>query len=176
MEMTIKELADELGVNKRKVTYRVNQLATDLYTKRDNVIYINEQGISEIKAIFGINETIHEESTEQPFDYTKNLFEQLAVKDRQIENLQKALETQQKLLDQQQKLSAEDKRILAESPKRVALEPVESTEESCDDTELVLAGQLEELSTKLAQYLEENQQLAAEISQLQKKKWYQFWK
>ncbi|WP_207871689.1 hypothetical protein DOK78_000084 [Enterococcus sp. DIV2402] len=124
MEMTIKQLADELGVNKRKIIYRVKKLPHNLYTKRNNVVYITEEGIKKITDEISKNMSSTQKSdndTEKKNDYEKSLIEQLEIKDQQIRILQNALETQQKLLDQQQQLSAEDKIVIKELQSQIAL-------------------------------------------------------
>ena len=134
MEMTIKQLADELGVNKRKIIYRVNKLPNDLYTKRNNVVYITQEGIKQIKI-----EILKNMSSKKNFDnenenknyYEKGLIEQLDIKDQQIKILQNALETQQKLLDQQQQLNAEDKMIIKDLQSRLVLnEPIKENNDN----------------------------------------------
>lgn len=53
MEMTMKELADELGVSKDKVKYQVRKIPSYYLVKRGNVTYLTEQGIWHVKKLLG---------------------------------------------------------------------------------------------------------------------------
>lgn len=126
MEMTIKELADTLGVSKRRVSYRVEQLPYDSYSKKENIVHLNDKGIATIKAMLAddsdhnddtTNRTTAEQNkdkqrTDEQFPLSEELFEQLKIKDEQLNNLQKALDYQQRLLDQQQQLNAKDQKLI----------------------------------------------------------------
>lgn len=112
MSKTIKELADELGVSKDKVKYQTRKLPSELTTKKNGVTYLENEAISKIKAnILGstTRETHRQNTHHLPTDF---LLEELAKRDnelaeknKQINNLQDSLITQQKLLDQQQVLT-----------------------------------------------------------------------
>ena len=45
---TIKELADELGVNKDKIKYQLRKLPSELTTKKNGIIYIKSSGVKTI--------------------------------------------------------------------------------------------------------------------------------
>ena len=49
--MTIKDLADELGVSKDKVRYQVRKLPKDYCVIVGNITYINPVGVAEIKRL-----------------------------------------------------------------------------------------------------------------------------
>ena len=53
MEMTIKELADELGVSKDKVKYQVRKLPSDYLVKKNNITYLTDTGIWHVKTLLG---------------------------------------------------------------------------------------------------------------------------
>ena len=47
---TIRELAEELGVSKKKIHYQVSKLDTDLIQRLDGTIYLDKSAISKIKS------------------------------------------------------------------------------------------------------------------------------
>lgn len=50
---TIRELAEELGVSKKKIHYQVSKLDTDLIQRLDGTIYLDKSAISKIKSSIG---------------------------------------------------------------------------------------------------------------------------
>ena len=50
---TIKELADELGVSKKKIHYQVSKLDSNLIQRLDGNIYFNKDAIRVIKGNIG---------------------------------------------------------------------------------------------------------------------------
>ncbi|MGM0123072.1 hypothetical protein IGI37_000438 [Enterococcus sp. AZ194] len=111
-DLTIKELADELGVSKDKVKYRVRKLPSEFTYKEGNVTYLTKTAVSKIKSEFGGEsaEKVPSESpgnlpNEYPAENTDYLKEIIGKKDEQIHQLQEMLKTQQKLVDQQQQLT-----------------------------------------------------------------------
>ena len=138
---TIRELADELGVSKKKIHYQVSKLDSNLIQRLDGTIYLGKSAISKIKSSIGYsklseldtlniqnrheldsrldtekNELINEKS--EQISYLKEQLNkkdgQLAIKDEQIKSLVEIQNQTQNLLDQQQRLALQDKKILEE--------------------------------------------------------------
>lgn len=117
MEMTIKELADEIGVSKDKIKYRVGKLPSNYLVKKNGVTYLKSEGIQAIREQVGKNYPVNYLGNYPPFtQYDKVvallekeldvLRKQLEEKDKQIERLQTELENAQKSVDQAQQLHA----------------------------------------------------------------------
>ena len=138
---TIRELAEELGVSKKKIHYQVSKLDTDLIQRLDGTIYLDKSAISKIKSSIGYitpaeldtsgiqsrhkldsvldtekNKLIDEKS--EQISYLKEQLnkkdDQLSIKDEQIKSLVEIQSQTQNLLDQQQRLALQDKKLLAE--------------------------------------------------------------
>lgn len=122
---TIKQIADELGIDKQKV-YRfvkknhINEVHHEALQKND-VKYYDEVAESLIKSAFLESEVHHETlqttSNDAVIDVllmqSEALQKELEIKNRQIEELTKMLADNQKLLDQAQQLHAmSEKKIL----------------------------------------------------------------
>lgn len=109
MDKTIKQLADELGVEKHIIKYQVKKLSGEYLENRSGVIYINSQGINIIQDILGgeINgDKVDNTSDKAGNDCLVNfLLKEVEEKNNQIKDFQKLIENQQKLLDQQQILT-----------------------------------------------------------------------
>lgn len=191
--MTIKQLADELGVNKRKIIYRVNNLSNEKYIKKNNVVYINEQGINEIKSIFldksKTKNDIKEHIKDNANVHTKNMIVQLEKKDEQIKGLQQALKTQQQLLDQQQRLHLQANQRIEMIEKQLIIEVPEAEpqrQENNPELEQALfkkEERIKELEKEMARaeeinkvWSDDNARLKQELADYKGKKWYQFWK
>lgn len=127
-DMTQKEVADLLKVDKSKIKYRCKKLPDKYLVKRGNVNYIRKQGIEEIIKDMGVD---------LPSDYPKKsinnypkypldspllertidmLQKELEFKNKQIDDLNKRLEettsalnNSHKLISQQQSLSLIEK-------------------------------------------------------------------
>jgi len=138
---TIRELAEELGVSKKKIHYQVSKLDTDSIQRLDGTIYLDKSAISTIKSSMGYNSVVeldtsdiqnrHEldslldteknklidEKSDQ-ISYLKEQLNkkdgQLSIKDEQIKSLVEIQNQTQNLLDQQQRLALQDKKLLEE--------------------------------------------------------------
>ena len=138
---TIKELADELGVSKKKIHYQVSKLDSNLIQRLDGTIYLNNAAIKVIKGNIGyvpktkldsvgvqnrqyldtkldtVNTSLIDEKNER-INYLKeqikNKDNQISVKDEQIKSLVDVQKQTQNLLDQQQRLALQDKKLLEE--------------------------------------------------------------
>jgi hypothetical protein len=128
MNKTIKEIADELQIDKQKV-YRyikanhINEALREAHQK-NNVKYYDEAAQMKIKKAFAAKSTshqtaskstskVHHESVNEAlFDTIKMLQEELKKKNEQIENLHTLLDQEQKL-----RLVAEEKILKIEEKK-----------------------------------------------------------
>ncbi|EOL45480.1 hypothetical protein RV11_GL000087 [Enterococcus phoeniculicola] len=167
-DLTIKELADQLGVSKDKVKYRVRKLPDDSTYKEGNVTYLTEAAISMIRAEFDevATESLPSESPVENGDYLKGIIEK---KDEQIHQLQEMLKTQQKLVDQQQQLTLHaNKQIeLLQTQVKELKQPVEigssATQEAVEKEESVAADESpEEASSESKSVEQETQSTQAE--------------
>ena len=120
MEMTIKELADELGVSKDKIKYRVGKLPSNYLVKKNGVTYLKSEGIQAIREQVGENSPVNSLGNYPPFtqyDKVVELLEkELDVLRSQLEEKDKQLEQAHKLIDQEQQLRmvTEQKLLLLE--------------------------------------------------------------
>lgn len=117
-EMTIKQLADELGVSKDKVKYQVRKLPSEFTSKKNGITYLNSFGIKQINTILG-GKNSHYLSSELPTLPSDYLIKQLdeksleiIEKNQQIESLLLSQTNLQKLLDQQQQLQLSTQKLL----------------------------------------------------------------
>lgn len=138
---TIRELAEELGVSKKKIHYQVSKLDTNLIQRLDGTIYLDKHAISRIKSNMGYSKvseldtlsiqnghgsdsgldteknTLLNEKSEQISYLKEQLIKkdgQISIKDEQIKSLVEIQNQTQNLLDQQQRLALQDKKLLAE--------------------------------------------------------------
>lgn len=138
---TIRELAEELGVSKKKIHYQVSKLDTDSIQRLDGTIYLGKSAISKIKSNMGYSEVskldtsgiqngrevdskldaekseLINEKSEQISYLKEQLMKkdgQLSIKDEQIKSLVEIQNQTQNLLDQQQRLALQDKQLLEE--------------------------------------------------------------
>ena len=177
---TIKELADELGVNKQNVQYHIKSLPNKERLKNEKgiiLLTIDEQNFIRAKILkistdkennFLIEKIkIQEEQIRDLKEQRRNGKEQLDIKDSQIAQMQN-------LLDQQQRLALQDKKLLEEYKSEInelkSLKmPQEDKKENQSQEEVqTLKKQMEALNDKI----KGQEQLNNQVS----KKWYQFWK
>ncbi|MFK8256144.1 DNA-binding protein [Leuconostoc mesenteroides] len=131
---TIRELAEELGVSKKKIHYQVSKLDTDLIQRLDGTIYLDKSAISKIKSSMGYTsmvrvdtsniqnrhelDSILDNEKNKLINYLKKQLDkkdsQLSTKDEQIKSLVEINKQTQNLLDQQQMLALQDKNLLEE--------------------------------------------------------------
>lgn len=128
MEMTIKELADELGVSKDKIKYRVGKLPSNYLVKKNGVTYLKSEGIQAIREQVGGNSPVNSLGNYPPFtqyDKVVDLLEkELDVLRKQLEEKDKQLEQAYKLIDQEQQL-----RMVTEQKLMLLEEKTEEQEE-----------------------------------------------
>lgn len=112
MELTIKELADELSVSKTAIRKHMDDKFRDTYTiKKGNKILIKDEGVEVLKGQFK-NQESHV-SKDEP----KQTANQLAIKssDKQTALLAEQLEDQRKQIDAKDKQIAELHQLLDQS-------------------------------------------------------------
>ena len=150
---TIKELADELGTNKTRISRIINKNSIPTQ-KIKNKIVLEDNSVSLIRQYFK-NETVSILRTE-------------------LDKAHSHIEKLSNLLDQQQRLALQDKKLLeeykAENDSLKALKmPSEDKKENQSQEEVqTLKKQMEALNDKI----KGQEQLNNQVS----KKWYQFWK
>lgn len=144
---TIKQLADEIGVSKQAVTYRLHQLEATkengvLAVKEDGVLLISLAGETLIKSAFSENDRQTFGDKQPPKDRQTDtellavlkatidaLNAQLAVKDRQIDALTETIKAQAQSIhaDRQNELAGmliESKRLIGGEESGTARSPV----------------------------------------------------
>lgn len=128
MEMTIKELADELGVSKDKIKYRVGKLPSNYLVKKNGVTHLKSEGIQAIREQVGENSPVNSLGNYPPFtqyDKVVDLLEkELDVLRKQLEEKDRQLEQAHKLIDQEQQL-----RMVTEQKLMLLEEKTEEQEE-----------------------------------------------
>lgn len=105
---TIKQLADELNLEKKRVEYQVSKLGDDSVPKIGGIRYLTNEAESTIRENLGF-ETLpkldSDSGSDSAVDYhLKMLEKELQHKSDQLEAKDKQLEQLHKLLDQQQQL------------------------------------------------------------------------
>ena len=144
--MTIKELADELGVSKQAIRKHLEKLPPTLsVTKKENAIDIENAVTSFIRKKFtrvtgnltsnvngkkfnkkeADNNLKRDEKNANNYEIEKILNEQLKIKDKQLAEKDKQIQTMQKLLDQQQQLSLQSNKQIEKLQFQLSNEPVE---------------------------------------------------
>ncbi|MFW6772584.1 DNA-binding protein [Weissella cibaria] len=188
---TIRELAEELGVSKKKIHYQVSKLDTDSIQRLDGTIYLGKSAISKIKSNMGYSEVskvdtsgiqngreldsrldteknaLINEKSEQISYLKEQLMKkdgQLSIKDEQIKSLVEIQNQTQNLLDQQQRLALQDKKLLEEY--KAEIKDLKSLTMAPNDD-----GEKEVTSDKQPE--PEN---STPDSQLKPKKWWRFGK
>ena len=145
-DMTIKELADELGVSKQAIRKHLEKLPPTLsVTKKVNAIYLDTAvtafARSKVTRVTGNltsnvtgnkfnekeadNNLKRDEKNANNYEIEKILNEQLKIKDKQLAEKDKQIQTMQKLLNQQQQLSLQSKKQIEKLQFQLSNEPVE---------------------------------------------------
>ncbi|ESK78365.1 RepB family protein [Lactococcus lactis] len=156
---TIKELADELGTNKTRISRIINKNSIPTQ-KIKNKIVLEDNSVSLIRQYFK-NETQQQNET-------------VSILRTELDKAHSHIEKLSNLLDQQQRLALQDKKLLeeykAENDSLKALKmPSEDKKENQSQEEVqTLKKQMEALNDKI----KGQEQLNNQVS----KKWYQFWK
>ena len=187
---TIKELADELGVNKQNVQYHIKSLPNKERLKNEKgiiLLTIDEQNFIRAKILkistdkvltdkennFLIEKIkIQEEQIRDLKEQRRNGKEQLDIKDSQIAQMQN-------LLDQQQRLALQDKKLLEEYKSEInELKALKMPREDMKDGSSIRGEaqeEIERLKAKLKLSEEErNKAKEKEPIKTKSKKWWHF--
>lgn len=111
---TIKQLADELGINKDKVKYQVGKLPGEYLVKKGNITYLKKAAETRIREIFVGN--LPKEKLGKNEEFT-HLITHLEDENK---FLRQQLERTTEMLDQEQKLHAmsQQKVLMLEASKK----------------------------------------------------------
>ena len=144
--MTIKELADELGVSKQAIRKHLEKLPPTLsVTKKENAIYLDTDVTAFVRSkVTRVTDNVTSKVTSNKFNEKKTennlkrdeklantyevekiLNEQLKIKDKQLSEKDKQIQTMQKLLDQQQQLSLQSNKQIEKLQLQLSNESVE---------------------------------------------------
>lgn len=144
--MTIKELADELGVSKQAIRKHLEKLPPTLsVTKKENAIYLDTDVTAFVRSkVTRVTDNVtskvtsnkfnekeadnnlkRDEKTANNYEIEKILNEQLKIKDKQLAEKDKQIQTMQKLLDQQQQLSLQSNKQIEKLQLQLSNESVE---------------------------------------------------
>ncbi len=145
-DMTIKELADELGVSKQAIRKHLEKLPPTLsVTKKENAIYLDTDVTAFVRSkVTRVTDNVTSKVTSNKFNEKKTennlkrdeklantyevekiLNEQLKIKDKQLAEKDKQIQTMQKLLDQQQQLSLQSNKQIEKLQLQLSNESVE---------------------------------------------------
>lgn len=114
MAKTIKQIADEIGLDKQKVYRFIKKNHINEVHQKNGVMYYDEAVESLIKSHFSkitISSEAHQTTSNDAvidvlMKQSEILKNELEIKNKQIDELNKRLEENQRLLDQQQQLQA----------------------------------------------------------------------
>lgn len=167
---TIKQLADELGVSKDKIKYRVGKLPTDYRVKINGITYLKTAAISQITNEMGKNYPPHPGNlpSELPTFTPHFTHPEKGDLSAVVAVLQTTIDTLQGQLTEKDKQLAEKDRQLAEKDKQIAALNDRLSESS---TALVSAQQLAQSAQALHAGTIQ-QQLTGEVEP-KKKRWWQ---
>lgn len=146
-DMTIKELADELGVSKQAIRKHLEKLPPTLsVTKKSNTLYLNVDvsnfvrkkvtRVTSNSSNLDSNQTREDNRENNPksdrktinnYEVEKILNEQLKIKDKQLAEKDKQIQTMQKLLDQQQQLSLQTNKHIEQLQLQLSNETTEDS-------------------------------------------------
>ena len=154
---TIKELADELGTNKTRISRIINKNSIPTQ-KIKNKIVLEDNSVSLIR------------------QYFKN--ENVSILRTELDKAHSHIEKLSNLLDQQQRLALQDKKLLEEYKaeindlKALKMPSQDTKEEQANSQPQEELETLKEQIRALNDKIKGQEQLNNQVS----KKWYQFWK
>ena len=157
---TIKELADELGTNKTRISRIINKNSISTQ-KIKNKIVLEDNSVSLIRQYFK-NETVSILRTE-------------------LDKAHSHIEKLSNLLDQQQRLALQDKKLLEEYKSEInELKALKMPQEDMKDGSSIRGEAQEEIERLKAQLKlseeERNKAKEKEPVKTESKKWWQLWK
>ena len=160
---TIKELADELGTNKTRISRIINKNSIPTQ-KIKNKIVLEDNSVSLIRQYFK-NETQQQNET-------------VSILRTELDKAHSHIEKLSNLLDQQQRLALQDKKLLEEYKseindlKALKMPSQDTKEEQANSQPQEELETLKEQIRALNDKIKGQEQLNNQVS----KKWYQFWK
>lgn len=160
---TIKELADELGTNKTRISRIINKNSIPTQ-KIKNKIVLEDNSVSLIRQYFK-NETQQQNET-------------VSILRTELDKAHSHIEKLSNLLDQQQRLALQDKKLLEEykaendNLKALKMPSQDTKEEQANSQPQEELETLKEQIRALNDKIKGQEQLNNQVS----KKWYQFWK
>ena len=137
--MTIKELADELGVSKQAIRKHLEKLPPTLsVTKKENAIYLDTDVTAFVRSkVTRVTDNVTSKVTSNKFNEKKtennlkrdeklaNTYEVEKILNEQLKIKDKQIQTMQKLLDQQQQLSLQSNKQIEKLQLQLSNESVE---------------------------------------------------
>ena len=197
---TIKEVADELGVSKKKIENKLSYIkkkGNTLGKVIGGVRYLNKQEIkilnispetSKVPETSEVPETskvpdnhVFSSSFDLLREQTDYLLKELEEKNKHIEKLIDNEKSMQNLLDQQQRLALQDKKLLEEYKSEInELKALKMPREDMKDGSSIRGEAQEEIERLKAQLKlseeERNKAKEKEPVKTESKKWWQRWK
>src|SRR5574337_1134128 len=197
---TIKEVADELGVSKKKIENKLSYIkkkGNTLGKVIGGVRYLNKQEIkilnispetSKVLETSEVPETskvpdnhVFSSSFDLLREQTDYLLKELEEKNKHIEKLIDNEKSMQNLLDQQQRLALQDKKLLEEYKSEInELKALKMPREDMKDGSSIRGEAQEEIERLKAQLKlseeERNKAKEKEPVKTESKKWWQLWK
>ena len=163
---TIKELADELGTNKTRISRIINKNSIPTQ-KIKNKIVLEDNSVSLIRQYFK-NETQQQNET-------------VSILRTELDKAHSHIEKLSNLLDQQQRLALQDKKLLEEYKSEInELKALKMPQEDMKDGSSIRGEAQEEIERLKAQLKlseeERNKAKEKEPVKTESKKWWQLWK
>ena len=163
---TIKELADELGTNKTRISRIINKNSIPTQ-KIKNKIVLEDNSVSLIRQYFK-NETQQQNET-------------VSILRTELDKAHSHIEKLSNLLDQQQRLALQDKKLLEEYKSEInELKALKMPQEDMKDGSSIRGEAQEEIERQKAQLKlseeERNKAKEKELVKTESKKWWQRWK
>lgn len=191
-EVTLSDLAKEIGVTKSAINQKLNQEDKEKYlTKIGNKYIVNDEGITAIKSMFKGRKKSHINSNKNDKDNAKileSLTESIKADKEQLKEKDKQIEQLQKLLDQQQQLHQQANQRIEKLEAQLALEAPKENKESQTSPEFELQSEklkrkekeIQKLKDDVAKLEQANEKWYEQEQERKKqenaKKWFQFWK
>ena len=163
---TIKELADELGTNKTRISRIINKNSIPTQ-KIKNKIVLEDNSVSLIRQYFK-NETQQQNET-------------VSILRTELDKAHSHIEKLSNLLDQQQRLALQDKKLLEEYKSEInELKALKMPREDMKDGSSIRGEAQEEIERQKAQLKlseeERNKAKEKDPVKTESKKWWQLWK
>ena len=166
---TIKEIADDIGVEKSKVKYQVSKLPSYMVERTKSPIKISPEGEHHLRIIFGFESSVNPDSEEVvklkqeikalKFEMElkgKSTDEKIKFMEQIIDRQREDYEKLQKLLDQEQQLHAmSQKKVIEDSAKYALLEENTKRLEQVEEENEILNKENQRIHEKAVNVLSE---------------------